>query len=156
MSIELPYTSIENSLPNVYSIPFKEAVEAKDIYPLLIFINGKFIKWSDITLVKDVFYSYLIIANINSIDDKFDIHTITIPEVKITYKENNSTFDGNCIFFFDSNTDLYVSSPQNDKIYTTISIDNDNDINLYKNSVYSNNRFYIPLSIFTVPTCPLQ
>jgi len=63
VSQDLPYTNIPNSTSNTYILSFQDAVLQKDIYPILLFINGKFIKWSDITLVKDDFYSYLIIKN---------------------------------------------------------------------------------------------
>jgi len=148
MSMNLPYSSIPNSTDNTYSMSFLEAVNYKDIFPILLFINGKFIKWSDITLIKDSFYSYLIVNEIDDLGDSYAINTITIPEIRATYTEDVKTVNitSGCIFFFDKLTDLYVSSPAIDGIYTTISIDNTLDISVYKNTVYSNNRFYIPES----------
>jgi len=145
VSQDLPYTNIPNSTSNTYILSFQDAVLQKDIYPILLFINGKFIKWSDITLVKDDFYSYLIIKNMKDVGEIYTLDIIVIPEINTIYTENVTSPKSNCIFFFDSNTDLFVSSPSSGKMYTTISLNNIPDIDIYKNTVYSDNKFNLPL-----------
>lgn len=140
----LPYTN-SSSTEEIYTLPFKDAVEQQDIYPILLFINGKFIKWSDITLVKDFFYSYLIVQNMKGIGEVYTVETIVIPETNITYKENVITPESNCIFFFDSFTDLFVSSPSG-KVYTTFALNNNQTVDIYKNRIYTNSKVHLPIN----------
>ena len=42
----------------------KELIDAGEMIPFLLFVNGKLIKWSDIFVVRDYRYSYLIINNV--------------------------------------------------------------------------------------------
>lgn len=68
---------------------------AKDkIVPFMIFANGMFIKWSDITIVKDSHYSYIIISGLDLIEDKdnIDFKCILLP-CAIRYGENQSVLN---------------------------------------------------------------
>ena len=68
---------------------------AKDkIIPFMIFANGMFIKWSDITIVKDNHYNYIIISGLDLIEDKENINfkCILLP-CAIRYGENQSVLN---------------------------------------------------------------
>lgn len=58
------------------------------VHPFLLFINGYFIKWSDIEIVRELKYSYFIISDAKRLGDKIEtVEYITIP-FNITYTEN--------------------------------------------------------------------
>ena len=61
-------------------------VANQEIRPFLIFLNGKAIPWSDITIVRDWSYSYLLIDNTNPYEN--DISCIVFP-CDIRYGEDN-------------------------------------------------------------------
>ena len=72
------------------------------IHPFLLFVNGKFVKWSNIEIVNDVHYTYIIANNVYYPDvEKIDI--IQIP-FNIFYNENgNITENTKIMFRFDEN-----------------------------------------------------
>lgn len=64
-----------------------EAVKKDMIHPFLFFINGYFIKWSDIEIVRDLKYTYFIISNAERFEDLiYDVQYIHIP-FNVTYTE---------------------------------------------------------------------
>ena len=86
----------------VYKEIMIDLMNKNRIYPFLLFINNKFIKWSDITIVKDVYYSYIIADNTNSpLSNKVDI--LMLP-FNVNYTEINEPIkDGyEEIFRFDN------------------------------------------------------
>ena len=86
----------------VYMKPMMDLINENKIYPFLLFINNKFIKWSDITIVKDVYYSYIIADKTNApLSEKIDI--IMLP-FNVYYSENNEVKEGyEEIFRFNNN-----------------------------------------------------
>lgn len=67
-------------------------IENEELTPFLLFLNGKAIKWSDVTIVKDWHFSYIIISN--NKDESEKLEAVLFPCV-IRYGENNSVLP-NC------------------------------------------------------------
>ena len=66
---------------------FKQMVDNNEIIPFMMFINGKFIKWSDIEIISDCKYSYIKISNVQEYDRlDHDISCILLPDF-IVYEE---------------------------------------------------------------------
>ena len=84
----------------VFKISMLDAINENIVLPFLLFINNKLVKWSDIEIVNDVHYSYLIANNTYyPLSDKIDI--IQFP-FNIKYSEEGETFDLETIFRFDN------------------------------------------------------
>lgn len=89
----------------VYIKNFKDAVDERLVNPSLVFVNGLFIKWSDITLVRDQRYTYLYINNKVGIDPIHidDVQIINIP-FNVSYSEkHNIPYKETVIFRFGDN-----------------------------------------------------
>lgn len=85
---------------NVFKKSMFTLINDEIIQPFLLFINNKFVKWSDIEIVNDVNYSYIIANNVYYPEaEKIDI--LHIP-FNIFYSEENETNDFKEIFRFDS------------------------------------------------------
>lgn len=137
----IPYTNLStNKKEYTFQKPFYDAILDHDIFPFLLFLDKKFIKWSDITLIRDNHYSYLMIDNISNPDCIVD--TIMIPYTNIEYKENVIN-PKDYTFLFDSDS-LYQYGVIKDKIYTTISI-SDDDLLLVNQEMFCNTKFHIPV-----------
>ena len=64
-----------------------DAVRNDRIHPFMLFINGYFIKWSDIEIVRELNYTYFIISNAERFEDNVqDVQYIHIP-FNVTYTE---------------------------------------------------------------------
>lgn len=100
----------KNNLPKrsnqVFIKAFEDAVKENLINPCIFFVDGLFIKWSDITLIRDLKYTYIHIKNnfdVSIIDPAkiTDVQVIHIPfNIQYTEKRNPSTATE--IFRFDS------------------------------------------------------
>lgn len=53
-------TATPQKYRGVFRISMKEAVETNVVHPFLLFINNRFIKWSNIEIINDLHYTYLI------------------------------------------------------------------------------------------------
>ena len=76
-------------------------IKRQEIRPILLFLNGKAIKWSDVTIVRDWSYSYLVINNTNPYET--DLSCIMFP-CDIRYGEDNDCLDDDVCdtyFYFD-------------------------------------------------------
>lgn len=84
----------------VFKLSMIELFNNNIIHPFLLFINGKFVKWKDIQIVRDIHYSYIIANNIYYPDvQKIDI--LQIP-FNINYTEDGIIDENmNIIFRFD-------------------------------------------------------
>lgn len=70
----------------VFKRPMQELFDEEIIHPFLLFVNGKFVKWSNIQIVHDVHYSYIVADNVYYPGvEKIDI--LQIP-FNITYRED--------------------------------------------------------------------
>jgi len=88
-------------------IMFKEnminAVLNKKCLPFLLFIDGKFIKWSNIEIIHDTYYNYIKIYNIKNSNKYCERETIIIPNNNIQYIENAIEIGGLESFIFNKN-----------------------------------------------------
>lgn len=110
-------TATPQKYRGVFKYPMQELYDNNIIHPFLLFLNGKFIKWSNIEIVSDVHYSYIIATGPNySSVEKIDI--IQIP-FNIKYTEDGydqaSMLDSDIIFQFDD--DGLLSDIGNTYIY---------------------------------------
>lgn len=100
----------KNNLPKksnqVYVKPFKTAVKENLVNPCIFFVNGLFIKWSDIVLIRDLKYTYLHIKNnfdVSLVDPVTinDFQIIHIP-FNVEYTEKRNPITATELFRFDS------------------------------------------------------
>ena len=84
----------------VFKRPMQELFDENIIHPFLLFVNGKFVKWSNIEIVHDVHYSY-IVANEVYYPDAKKIDILQIP-FNINYSEDG-TESLDIMFRFDDN-----------------------------------------------------
>lgn len=111
-------TNIQDSLLNMIS--------NDEIRPFLLFVNGKFINWSDIDIIEDYDYTYFVINNTFAVNPRIDC--ILLPD-KVVYNEGYdharvipTTYIG---FKYDGTLDATFSRP-----YVTLEFDD---------SIYSEN-----------------
>lgn len=73
----------------------------KEVRPFILFIGGRAIKWSDMVIVRDWYYSYVIVKNIQETDYKVDC--IIFP-CTVRYGEDNQVLPNvNAHMYFDEN-----------------------------------------------------
>lgn len=91
---------------SIYIESMTALVENEEITPFLLFLNGKAVKWSDITIVRDWYFSYIIISN--NADESENLEAILFPCV-IRYGEDNGILpDCTTGLYFDE--DGYLTS----------------------------------------------
>jgi len=83
-------------------------VENQEITPFLLFINGRAVKWSNVTIIRDWSFSFIIISNCKTYADSLDC--VLFP-CTIRYGENNNILP-NCTtgLYFDYNG-FYTTNP---------------------------------------------
>lgn len=103
--LRLKDTAYPQQYRGVWRQTMRDAFFLNIIHPFLLFINGKFIKWSNIEIVNDVHYTYIICNNTYYPDtDKIDI--IQLP-FNVFYDENGNYEENTKIMFkFDDNGKL--------------------------------------------------
>lgn len=99
MCKNLPYIK-KRYTKSIYIEPLAKLIENEEMTPFLLFLNGKAVKWSDIIVVRDWFFSYLIISN--NADESTKLEAVLFPCV-IRYGEDNSILS-------DCTTGLYFDS----------------------------------------------
>lgn len=89
LSKDIPFTF--SNVKEKYIDTLVNLVAKNKIVPFMIFANGIFIKWSNITIVRDEHYSYIIISGLDMITDKENIafECILLP-CAIRYGEDGS------------------------------------------------------------------
>lgn len=93
-------TATPQKYRGVFKYPMQELFDENIIHPFLLFVNGKFIKWSNIQIVSDVHYSYIIADGVYYPDAK-KIDILQIP-FNITYTEDGTIEENmDIIFKFD-------------------------------------------------------
>ena len=98
----LPYDK-RRCVKTAYIDSLANMIKRQEIRPLLLFLNGKAIKWSDVTIVRDWSYSYLLINNTNPYET--DLSCIVCP-CDIRYGEDNNCLKEDVCdtyFYFDEN-----------------------------------------------------
>lgn len=108
---------------HVFSDSLENMVNNKEIQPFLLFIDHKLVKWSDITIIKDCNFAYILIMNNTNLYNPI-CECILLPE-KITYRENSQTITDKTAFIFDR-YGLSVTNSEGGH-YTSIDL-NDKDI----------------------------
>lgn len=96
----LPYDK-RRCVKEAYIDSLTNMISNQEIRPLLLFLNGKAIPWSNVTIVRDWSYSYLIINNTNPYET--DLSCIVFP-CDIRYGEDNDCLPEevcNTYFYFD-------------------------------------------------------
>ena len=94
----MPFTGRKDK--SIFIDSMANLVLNKEIRPFIIFIGGKAIKWSNIAIVRDWYYTYMIIKNILSTDVGLD--TIIFP-CTIRYGEDNQVLsDKSAYMYFDN------------------------------------------------------
>lgn len=86
---------------SIYIETLDKLVANDEVTPFILFLNGKAVKWSDITVVRDWYFSYLIIAN--NKDESEKLEAVMFP-CTIRYGEDNNIIPGNTKnMYFDKN-----------------------------------------------------
>lgn len=117
----LPYNP--NPKRHVFADKLENMVNRKEIKPFLLFIDEKLVKWSDIEIISDCKFSYILIKNNKNLENP-KCECILLPE-SVEYKENSNKVTDNTIFAFDS-YGLCVNRTIQDNLYTIIDIKDDN------------------------------
>ena len=81
----IPYIR-KRKTKSLFIEPMARLVAEEDIQPFLVFLDGKVVKWSNITIVRDWEYSYMILSNTPENDERLD--AVLLPCV-IRYGEDN-------------------------------------------------------------------
>ena len=97
----LPYDK-RRCVKEAYIDSMANMIENQEMRPFLLFLNGKAIPWSDVTIVRDWSYSYLIIENTDPYEN--DLTCIVFP-CDIRYGEDNNCLPEDVCdtyFYFDN------------------------------------------------------
>ena len=86
MCKNLPYINKRRD-KSIFIEPMTTLIENEELTPFILFLNGKAIKWSDVTIVRDWYFSYVIISN--NKDESEKLEAILFPCV-VRYGEDNS------------------------------------------------------------------
>ena len=115
---KLPFTY--GYIGHNYEEPLINLINEDVIQPFIIFLNGKFIKWSDITIIRDCNFDYIKIEGTYTPEAKIDC--ILLPR-DIKYQENvtrkNVSEDTYFVFTEDGRLDFSFNNP-----YTIIDVPN--------------------------------
>lgn len=106
----LPFMRKQDS-DSIYIRSMADLVQNEMIKPFIMFVDGKAIKWSNMTIVRNWEYSYVIITNIDhDISYKYRIDAILLPYL-IRYGEDDNILSYDCErFLFDENG-RYTDTP---------------------------------------------
>lgn len=92
---------------HVFSDMYPNMIMKNEIKPFLLFLNGRFVKWSDIRIISDCKYDYILIDNIDPNTERIKpkLSMILLPD-NVEYLEGMSLQDNvdmnNVLFAFDS------------------------------------------------------
>ena len=115
LSNNIPFTT--NQPRHTYADTLDNLVKSGEVLPFLLFFNHEFIKWSNILIIKDCKYSYLVVLDYSG--EVYTKECIIIPQ-DVIYTEGSDTISENTIFAFNSiNNKLCTESSEGDT-YTTI------------------------------------
>ena len=117
----LPYNP--NQTRHVFADKLVNMVNNKEIKPFLIFVDEKLVKWSDIEIINDCKFSYILIKNNENLNNP-KCECVLLPE-NIKYKENSNDITDDTIFTFDSHG-LCVHRTIQDNLYTIIDLKDNN------------------------------
>ena len=86
----LPFTKRSSEMEKIYMDSIANLVEEKKMRPFLLFLNGRAIKWTDCTIVKDWSYTYVVIRNTDVTEN--NLECVVFP-CNIRYGEDNDIYD---------------------------------------------------------------
>ncbi len=100
MCANIPYIK-KRDFKSIYIDSMANLVESGDVIPFMLFIGGRAIRWSDITIVRDWEYSYIILSNV--IDTTYKLECILFP-CTIRYGEDSNILPiCDAYMYFDKN-----------------------------------------------------
>ena len=119
--LNIPY--IDKRKPRSLMIePMATLVANQEVQPFLIFIDGKVVKWSNMTIVRDWEFSYIILNDTPENNDRID--SILLPCV-VRYGEDDKIIPGRPHLYFNSDR-LLTENPEEVAIRIEIT---DTDVN---------------------------
>lgn len=121
MCNNLPYIKKRKSRSLLIE-PMARLVAEEEIQPFLVFLDGKVVRWSDMTIVRDWEFSYIVLNNTPENHDRID--AILFPCV-VRYGEDDKILPNKPHLYFDENR-LLTEDP--DKVAIRIEI-LDSDVN---------------------------
>lgn len=108
-AVNLPFI-YTHKYRGVYMDTLSNLVTNKIMYPFMLFINDKFIKWSDINIINDYDSTYILLRNMNTDIPSQKIDVIILP-CTVRYGENSNILNGNGrSFYFNASGNLIDSS----------------------------------------------
>ncbi len=103
MAKNLPFIHKSNEKMEIFIDSMINCISNRLMYPFILFVQGKFIPWTNIIVIKDYFYSYILVSgyeNFNIFDDYCSIYFhcyVKYGENSLLYKYNT-----NPAFYFDN------------------------------------------------------
>lgn len=95
----LRYKSLFKRRNNMtFTVPLLDMINNNEIHPFMLFVNGLFVKWSDITIINELNKQYLLIETPDMIIES--IHIINIP-FNVLYSETGVTNGNEVLYSFD-------------------------------------------------------
>ena len=96
----MPYIK-KRDFKSIFIDSMANLVLNKEIRPFILFIGGRAIKWSDMVIVRDWFYTYVVIKNI--VESDYTVDSIIFP-CTVRYGEDNQVLpNANAHMYFDEN-----------------------------------------------------
>ena len=96
----IPYIK-KRDFRSIFIDSMANLVKNKEVRPFILFIGGRAVKWSDMVIVRDWYYSYVIIKNIQESD--YTVDSIIFP-CTVRYGEDNQILPNvNAHMYFDAN-----------------------------------------------------
>lgn len=86
----LPFTKRYANTEDIYTDSIGNLVEQGMMRPFLLFLNGKAIKWTDCTIIKDWSYTYVVIRNTNA--EENNLECVIFP-CNVRYGEDTNIYD---------------------------------------------------------------
>lgn len=117
LSDNIPFTT--NQKRHTYADTLDNLVKSNEVLPFILFFNHEFIKWSNILILKDCKYSYIIILDYT--DTVYTKECILIPQ-DIVYIENSDIITVDNIFAFETESNKLSLSAVEGETYTTIDL----------------------------------
>lgn len=93
----LPFDKRYDKPDEIYIDSMANLISSKEMRPFLLFLNGKAVKWSNCTIVKDWKYTYVVIKNTNP--EETNLECILFP-CNIRYGEDTKALSNNNTFMY--------------------------------------------------------
>ena len=120
LALDIPFSV--NQLDFVYRDYLANLVAKGEVYPFLLFLNGRFIPWSKIEIIKASKYSYMLVHDYSEVNPT--VSCIQLP-MEITYEEFAPMINPNSIFTFNKYGEMVTKPNQlqpDDYPYVNISM----------------------------------